>query len=177
MRIRLSTDLSTASASSWHTSSISTHADARGTNRTHEQKKSGTTPTTRKAPFAAWNPRFVSHEMEKRKREEREIEKLEQVSDGTPDSFSEIMGTGPKFVLKVPLRHTLLHETKGGKKWKMREVKKREVSHSRWLDRWTIDDGARLTNADDRRTRISELFFGNFIFARQTNNVDPLYRI
>lgn len=64
-RIRLSTDSSTASASSWHTVQFSMHADARGTNKTHEQKKSGTTLTTRKASFAAWNPQFVSHEKKK----------------------------------------------------------------------------------------------------------------
>ena len=34
-----------------------------------EQKKSGTTPTTRKASFAVWNPRFVSYEMKEKKTE------------------------------------------------------------------------------------------------------------
>lgn len=102
MRIRLSTDSSTASASSWHTVQFRrTLMQEEQTKQTHEQKKSGTTLTTRKAPFATWNPQFVSHELKKK---QRKIEKLEQILDGTSDSFSEIMATGPKFVLKVPLR-------------------------------------------------------------------------
>lgn len=107
MRIRLSTDSSTASASSWRTVQFRrTPMRQRNTNETKriEQKKSGTTLTTRKAPFAAWNSRFVhfarNEWKKRRKRKERQIEKLEQVSDGTPDSFSEIMATGPKFVFK-----------------------------------------------------------------------------
>ncbi|KYN28472.1 hypothetical protein ALC57_02199 [Trachymyrmex cornetzi] len=134
MRIRLSTDSSTASASSWYTVQFRCTLMREEQTERIEQKKSGTTLTTRKASFAAWNPRFISHEMkEKKNRKERDIGKLEQISDGTSDSFSEIMATGPKFVLKVPLRHTLLHEIKGGKK--KRNIKKREMSHSRWLDR------------------------------------------
>jgi len=85
-----------------------------------EQKKSGTTLTTRQASFAVWNPRFVSHEMKKKNGKRG---KLEQISGGTSDSFSEIMATGPKFVLKVPLRHTLLHEMKGKKNEKYKKAR------------------------------------------------------
>lgn len=46
-------------------------------------------------------------ERDKEKEKGREGEKVEQVSDGTLDSFSKIMATGPRLVSKVPL--PLLH--------------------------------------------------------------------
>lgn len=112
--------------------SISMHANARGTKekRMNKRRAEPHWPRERRS-FAAWNPRFVSHDMKGRTERERDIEELEQVTDGTPDSFSEIMATAPKFVSKVPLRRTRLHKIKGGEKkekWRKKNEEARSVA-------------------------------------------------
>lgn len=100
--------------------SISMHADARGTNKTYEQKKSGTTPTTRKAPFAAWNPRFVSHENEKKikKIPEREGDRETRTGFGRDVRFFlGNYGNGTEVCFQGTVTtYTFTHEIKGGKK-------------------------------------------------------------
>lgn len=123
MRIRLSTDSSTASASSWHTVQFRrTLMQEEQIKQTHEQKKSGTTLTTRKAPFATWNPQIVSHELKKKTEEDRETR-----TDFGRDVrfFLRNYGNGTEVCFESTV--TILYEIKE-KKIENRG-KKREMSH------------------------------------------------
>jgi hypothetical protein len=123
MRIRLSTDSSTASTSSWHTRSISTRTGANGTNNAR-----GTKAKRNRTDHAKSAVRSSESAICPEWREKGIQKTLEQVSDGTADSFSEIMAKRDRSLfLKVPLR--LLHfEYKKTEEWK--EKKREPTSRS-----------------------------------------------
>lgn len=158
--------------------SISMHADARGTNRTYEQKKSGTIHWPRERHHSQLGIRYSFHTKWRKKKKGTEREGDREIRTGFGRDarfFLGNYGNGTEVCFEGTVTTCTFARNKKGEK----DVRKeREVSHSRWLDQRAIDDSAQLTNADDRWTRISELLFGNFIFAKQTEIiVNPLYRI